>query len=99
MKTDITCNKYITFHKLVEAIVQPVEVTMPSSMDHTSTSKKSSNIQKKQQKMAEEVAPEERVRAVEVVEGSSVICGFCSNPKLPPPMEGGGKVSGSHLYL
>ena len=39
--------------------------------------------------MAEEVPPEERVRAVEVLEGSSVICGFCSKPRLPPPMEGG----------
>ena len=57
-------------------------------MDHSSTSKKT-NIQKEQQKMAGEVSLEERVRAVEVWEGSSVMCGFCSKPRLPAPMEGG----------
>ena len=57
-------------------------------MDHSSTSKKT-NIQKKQQKMVEEVSPEERVRAVEVLEGSSVMCGFCSKLRLPAPIEGG----------
>ena len=65
------------FSVLLTAASTPVEITMPSNMEHTSTSKKS-NIQKKEQKMAEEVSPEERVRPVEVLEGSSAICGFCT---------------------
>ena len=47
------------------------------------------NIQKKQQRMAEEEIPEERVRAVEVLEGSRVMCGFCSKLRMPVSMEGG----------
>ena len=39
--------------------------------------------------MAEEEIPEERVRAVEVLEGSRVMCGFCSKLRMPVSMEGG----------
>ena len=32
--------------------------------------------------------PEERVKAVEVLEGSRIRCGFYSKPRLPPHIRG-----------
>ena len=45
--------------------------------------------EEKQHRLAKEVSPEERVRAGEVLEGSSVMGGFCSKLRGPVLREGG----------